>query len=125
LLLVAGLVSVASNLLFITSIYLVARGLPFKHPNWTDHVMLVPIANIIAALPITPAGLGVKEIAVGELYTIMPSSVGVVPHDGWMVQLGHRAIEFTVAFLGLIYILKHRAEVREAYAEAEEMVEAG
>jgi uncharacterized protein (TIRG00374 family) len=123
LLLAAGGVSFASNLLFITSIFLVASGLPFHHPSWSDHVVLVPIANIVAAMPITPAGIGAKELVVDELYPLMPSSRDVVAGDGFLVTLGHRATEMTVALLGLAYILTHRAEVRDAYAEAEEMAE--
>jgi uncharacterized protein (TIRG00374 family) len=123
LLLAALGVSIASNLLFITSIFLVASGLPLHHPNWADHVILVPIANIVAAMPITPAGLGAKEFVVEKLYTMMPSSEGVIAGDGTLVTLGHRATEMTVALLGLFYILTHRAEVREAYAEAEEMID--
>jgi glycosyltransferase 2 family protein len=125
LLLAAGVVSVFSNLLFITSVFLVASGLPLRHPNWADHIILVPIANIVAAMPITPAGLGAKEFAVEKLYTMMPSSEGVVDGNGTLVTLGHRVTEMTVALLGLLYILTHRAEVREAYAEVEEMVEGG
>jgi uncharacterized protein (TIRG00374 family) len=125
LLFAAGAVSVASNLLFITSIFLVASGLPLHHPNWADHVILVPIANIVAAMPVTPAGLGTKEIVAEQLYPLMPSSEGVVTGDGTLVILGHRATEMMVALLGLCYILTHRAEVREAYAEAEEMAEEG
>ena len=123
LLLAAAAVSVVSNLLFITSIFLVASGLPFHHPSWADHVVLVPIASIVAAIPITPAGFGAKEFAVDKLYTMMPTSAGVVAGDGTLVTLGHRATEMTVALIGLIYILSHRAEVREVYAEAEEMID--
>ena len=125
LLFAAGIASVGSNMLFITSVFLVASGLPLRHPNWVDHLILVPIANIVAAMPITPAGLGAKEFAVEKLYTMMPSSEGVVDGDGTLVTLGHRATEMTVALLGLAYILTHRAEVREAYAEVEELVEDG
>jgi glycosyltransferase 2 family protein len=125
LLVAATIVSVFSNALFITSIFLVASGLPFHHPNWVDHFIVVPIANIVGAMPITPAGIGAKELVVDQLYPLMPSSQGVVEGDGFLVTLGHRATEMTVALLGLLYILTHRAEVREAYAEVEELVEEG
>src|SRR5262245_44374760 len=124
LLVAATIVSVFSNALFITSIFLVASGLPFNHPNWVDHFIVLPIANIVGAMPITPAGIGAKELVVDQLYPLMPSSHDVAEGDGFLVTLGHRATEMTVALIGLIYILTHRAEVREAYAEAEEMAEA-
>lgn len=123
LLLAAAIASIGSNLMFITSIFLVAAGLPLSHPNWAEHVVLVPIANIFAAIPITPAGLGLKESAIETLYSMMPSNPKFIGGDGFLVTFGHRVTEIAVAALGLIYIVGHRAEVREAYHEVEEMVE--
>jgi uncharacterized protein (TIRG00374 family) len=116
-------VSAVGNLLLITSIYLIASGLPVKRPTWSEHVVLVPMANLVGAIPATPAGLGTKELAVEELYKIMPSTEGRAEGDGTLVTLAHRVTELAVALIGLIYILSHRAEVREVYEEVEEMIE--
>jgi hypothetical protein len=42
-----------------------------------------------------------------------------------VVTLAHRVTMMAVALVGLAYYLGHRAEVREVYAEAEELVESG
>jgi uncharacterized protein (TIRG00374 family) len=123
MLLAAAGISAVGNILLITAVFLVASGLPVTRPNWTEHLVLVPMANIVGAIPATPAGFGTKEFAVSELYTIMPSTLGTPEGDGAIVTLAHRVTEIAVALIGLIYLLGHRAEVREVYEEAEELVE--
>jgi uncharacterized protein (TIRG00374 family) len=123
LLAAAAGVSAVGNLMLITSVYLVASGLPFQRPTWIEHMILVPMANIVAALPITPAGFGTKEYAVAKLYTIMPSTLGMPEGDGALVTLAHRVTEIAVALSAFLYILSHRAEVHEVYEEAEELIE--
>jgi uncharacterized protein (TIRG00374 family) len=125
LLAAAAAVSALSNLMFITSFDLVARGLPVQRPTYPEHLVLVPVASMVGAIPITFAGLGTMELAVEELYQVMPGAAGVRPGDGTMVALAQRVTMIAVALIGLVYYLSHRAEVREVYAEAEELAEAG
>ncbi len=125
LLAAAAVVSVAANLTYITSFFLVASGLPMRHPTWAEHLVVVPVASLVGAIPATPAGLGTMELAVNELYLTMPGATGVRPGEGAVVTLAHRVTMMAVALVGLVYYLGHRAEVREVYAEAEELVEAG
>jgi uncharacterized protein (TIRG00374 family) len=125
LLAVAAAASVVSNLVYITSFFLVANGLPMSRPTWAEHLVVVPVASLVGAIPATPAGLGTMELAVNELYKIMPGASGVQPGDGAVVTLAHRVTMMAVALLGLLYYISHRAEVREIYQEAEELVEAG
>jgi uncharacterized membrane protein YbhN (UPF0104 family) len=125
LLAIAAASSVVSNLVYITSFFLVANGLPMSHPTWVEHLVVVPVASLVGAIPATPAGLGTMELAVNELYKIMPGAAGVQPGDGAVVTLAHRVTMMVVALAGLIYYLNHRAEVREVYAEAEALVDVG
>ena len=125
LLAAAAGVSVLANLMFITSFFLVASGLPVHRPSWAEHLVVVPVASLVGAIPATPAGLGTMELAVEELYQTMPGAAGVQPGDGTLVTLAQRVTMIAVALVGLIYYLSHRAEVREVYAEVEELVEAG
>jgi len=125
LLAAAALVSVVANLTYIASFFLVASGLPMRHPTWVEHLVVVPVASLVGAIPATPAGLGTMELAVNELYMTMPGATGVHSGDGAVVTLAHRVTMMAVALVGLVYYLGHRAEVREVYAEAEELVEAG
>ena len=124
-LLVAGAVSIAVNLAYITAFYLVASGLPIKRPSYAEHFVVVPVANMVGAIPATPSGVGTKEAAVDLLYRTMPSGTGVVKGVGTMVTLAHRLAEMTGALLGFLYYLSHRKEVEEVYHEAEEIEEEG
>jgi glycosyltransferase 2 family protein len=125
LLAAAAAVSALSNLMFITSFYFVARGLPVQRASYAEHLVLVPVASLVGAIPITFAGLGTMELTIEELYRVMPGAAGVQKGDGTMVALAQRVTMIAVALIGLAYYVIHRAEVREVYAEAEELVDAG
>jgi hypothetical protein len=125
LLAAAAAVSALSNLMFITSFYFVAGGLPVQRPTYSEHLVLVPVASLVGAIPVSFAGLGTMELAIEELYKTMPGAAGVRRGDGFMVALAQRVTMIAVALIGLVYYLSHRAEVREVYAEAEELIEAG
>jgi uncharacterized protein (TIRG00374 family) len=119
----AAVVSILSNAAYVTAFYLVASGLPIERPTYLEHFVVVPVANMVGAIPATPNGLGTKEAAVDLLYRTMPSGERIAEGIGTMVTLAHRLTEVTVALLGLAYYLSHRKEVREVYAEAEEVAE--
>jgi uncharacterized protein (TIRG00374 family) len=112
-------ISIAMALFFVTSFYMVARGLPVHEPTWTEHLVIVPTAGLVGAIPITPSGLGTTELAVEELYKTMPGGDENRQGDGTMVALARRATELAVALIGLIFYLTHWRKMREVYAEAE------
>jgi glycosyltransferase 2 family protein len=114
-------VSVVMALGFVTTFYLVARGLPIHEPSWSEHLVIVPVAGLVGAIPLTPSGLGTTELAIEKLYSAMP---GGVPDDGTLVGLGRRATDLVVAFIGLGFYLSHRREVDEVFAEAEHEADA-
>jgi len=106
-------------LLYITSYYLVARGLPIDEPTWAEHLVIIPVASLVGAIPLTPSGLGTLELAVKELYSNMPGSIGRGPDDGTLVALVRRVTELAVAFVGFVFYLTQRREVEQVYAEAD------
>ena len=124
MLLAAAAVSLAVNVVYITAFFLVASGLPIQRPTYVEHYVVVPVANMVGAIPATPNGLGTKEAAVDLLYRTMPSGKQIPEGVGAMVTLAHRLTEMTVALLGLLYYLSHRREVEEVYHEVEEFEEA-
>ncbi|HJQ80937.1 MAG TPA: lysylphosphatidylglycerol synthase transmembrane domain-containing protein [Lacipirellulaceae bacterium] len=124
LLTTAAAVSALSNVMFITSFYFVAGGLPVHRPTWTEHLVAIPVASMVGAIPISFAGLGTMELAIEELYQHMPGAAGVQPGDGTMASLAQRVTMIAVALVGVLYYLRHRVQVREVYAEAEEIAEA-
>ena len=66
-------VSLVMALCYVTS-YLarVAGACRFDAPSWQQHMVIVPIAGIVGAVPLTPSGLGTTEFAIEELYKRMP-----------------------------------------------------
>jgi uncharacterized membrane protein YbhN (UPF0104 family) len=122
-LLAALSISVVMAMGFVTSFYLVARALPIHEPPWSQHMVIVPVAALVGALPLTPSGVGTMELAIEELYKAMPGGTQVVAGDGTLVGIGRRATEIAVALVGLVFYLTHRREVEEVYAEAEEAAE--
>jgi len=117
-------ISIVMALFFVTSFYMVARGLPVHEPSWMEHLVIVPTAGLIGAIPITPSGLGTTELAVEELYETMPGGDEKRKGDGTMVAIARRATEVAVALIGLVFYLTHWRKVREVYAEAEKAAEA-
>jgi glycosyltransferase 2 family protein len=103
----------------ITTFYLISRGLGIPGPPWSEHVVIVPMAGVAGAVPLTPSGLGTMEFAVEELYRAMPGGEHVVQGDGTLVALGRRVTDIAVALIGLGFYFAHRREVRQVIAEAE------
>lgn len=110
-------------LCLVTAFYLVARGLQIEAPPWSQHVVIVPVAGLVGAIPLTPSGLGTTEFAIEELYKAMPNGASVHKGDGTLVGLGRRVTDIVVALAGLAFYLSHRREVDEVFAEAEELSE--
>jgi uncharacterized protein (TIRG00374 family) len=112
-------VSLGMALCFITSFYMVARALPIERPSWAQHMVIVPVAGLVGAIPITPSGLGTTESAIEVLYQVMPGGGGSEAGDGTLVAVGRRVTDIAVALVGLGFYLTHRREVAEVFAEAE------
>jgi uncharacterized membrane protein YbhN (UPF0104 family) len=116
----ACIMSFFVDLLYVMSVYLVASGLPVKAPTFFEHMVIVPVASLAGAIPITPAGLGTLELAMDKLYTAMH---GVDDGVGTIVTLAHRLTMVAVAIVGLIYYFAYRDEVQSVMAEAEDLAE--
>jgi uncharacterized membrane protein YbhN (UPF0104 family) len=119
----AAAISFGSNIANITAVYLMASGLPIERPTFREHLVIVPVANMVGAIPATPNGLGTKEAAVDLLYHTVPAKQQISEGIGTMVALAYRVAEMTVAALGLIYYLSRRREVSDVYHEAEDVAE--
>jgi glycosyltransferase 2 family protein len=118
LFLAAG-IGLVVDTLFVTSFYLVARGLPVQAPTFAQHLMIVPVANMAGAIPATPSGLGTLEAAAEALYQAVPGNSGIVPGDGTLVALAHRVTMITVASIGMLYYVSQRAKLRDVLSEVE------
>jgi uncharacterized protein (TIRG00374 family) len=122
-LLAAFVVSLMMALCYVTSYFLVARGLPIYAPTWAEHLVIVPISGLAGAIPLTPSGLGTTEAVIRALYKAMSGGLASAEDAGTLVGVGRRATDIVVAVIGLVFYFRHRREVREIYEEAELVAE--
>lgn len=98
------------------SIYLAAAAIFPTPPTLAEHFIIVPLSMCAGALPLTPAGLGTFELAVSELYKLLPTQIN---EDGIIVALAYRLMTILIAVIGAVYYWSSRREVSEILDEAE------
>jgi glycosyltransferase 2 family protein len=83
--------------------YCVSRSLYFESsPNLGQHFMVVPPAFAAAALPLTPGGIGVQEVAVARLFEELSGEYS--PFSGLLVATLYRVLLILIAAIGgLVY----------------------
>jgi len=103
---------------FPISLYMIAKSLFADAPTLAEHYVIVPIAMLASALPITFAGIGVLEAAIESLYQWVPA----VPTEasGFLVALVFEIVRLIIAVIGTVFYWTANAEVRDSLAEAEE-----
>ena len=70
-------------------------------PTYAEHLVMTPLANAAAGLPLTPGGLGTYEMALTYLFDHYPdSNTGL--GRGFSVALGYRLQTLLIASIGLI-----------------------
>ncbi|NIL95673.1 MAG: hypothetical protein GTO53_00545, partial [Planctomycetales bacterium] len=105
------LLSLGVHIVVILSIVCIGRGMNVVTDNgFFDYFLYLPIINSIAAVPVSIAGLGVRE----GLYSMMFGQVGVAQSVAVAMSLfGYFAILFW-SLVGSIFFLTHRKELPPA-----------
>ncbi|TWU22176.1 hypothetical protein Pla52o_32310 [Novipirellula galeiformis] len=116
--LVSILMSLGVHSSMILSMYLIARGLYTDPPTLVEHFVIVPIGMLAAAMPITPAGLGVYEATIAWLYKIVPATKTTA--SGALVALVFEIVKVAMAAIGTVFYWTSSKELRESVEEAEE-----
>jgi len=109
-LLLAIVMSLGVHLLIVVSMYLIARGLYSNPPTFSDHLVIVPIGMLAAAMPIAPAGLGVFEAVIQWLYEVIPAKPTLA--SGTLVALVFELVKITMAIVGTIFYWSAKEEER-------------
>jgi uncharacterized protein (TIRG00374 family) len=122
-LLATCLMSVGVHTVLSVCIWFLALGLFFKVPELAvptllEHLLIAPLSNACAALPISPAGWGTYELALEMLYRILPAEA-MRAGQGLAVALGYRVVQIGVVVIGVIYYWVDRREVSELMHETE------
>lgn len=102
--------SVCVHLLIVLGIFLIATGMYASPPTFKDHLVIVPITNVAAALPVAPAGLGLTEWAMDGLYQVIPPTPTVA--SGTLVALVYELVKVMMAIIGMIFYWSAGREVK-------------
>jgi len=105
--------SAGVHLLVIATNLCLLRCLEPVLPDVVPFILLVPVAQIVMAVPITPAGLGTGEMAYDYLFKLVGLNCGL------LVSLLQRGTYYVWAVLGCIAYVRRKGRVRRALAESE------
>lgn len=118
----ALLLSMLTHVLSVTSFYLLGCAIPGTNPTLSEHFVILPLAMVAGAIPITPAGMGTMEAVIEYLFPIM-SAGEVAGSRGLVISLLFRLMTIFIALIGAgVYFWFHRemaAIVHEAETQAE------
>ena len=100
---VAALFSVLNHVLVTLGVYVLglALGVPESHVSMLNYFVIVPVANLISALPLAPGGWGVGELAFRSLFQM----VGASPAMGVAVSVTFRLSQLVIGLFGGITLL--------------------
>jgi hypothetical protein len=107
------LLSVAIHLLVIVTNLLFVRCLQSESPDGLPFLLLVPLAQIIMAVPLTPASLGTAEAAYDKLFALAGVPTGA------LVSILQRLTYYFWSVFGCVAYLHRKRQVREALAALE------
>ncbi|MGV3486023.1 MAG: UPF0104 family protein, partial [Planctomycetaceae bacterium] len=99
------------------AIYMIARSLFADPPSLADHMVIVPLANTAAALPVAPAGLGVMEAAMEWLYRVIPATPSKA--SGTLVGLVYEVVKILLAIGGIVFYWSAGRDIKTSLEEAE------
>lgn len=111
---IAFLFSFVNHVLVTLGVFVLggALGVPRSVVSMTDYFVLVPVANLISAVPLAPGGWGVGELAFQGLFRMIHAS----PAMGVAVSVTFRLSQLAIGLLGGLFLLfpQSRTELREA-----------
>lgn len=99
-----------------TSMYLISLALFSDAPTLTQHFVIVPVGMLVSAVPLTPAGVGLLEVAIEAMYRwALPATSKA---SGTLVALVFEAVKIAMAVIGTLFYWTAPAEVRRLPSEA-------
>lgn len=115
-------ITMVVHVLNVAGFYFIARGLPGDAPTFASHMLIIPLAVLTSALPISLAGLGVFELAMQKLYLMVSPTqpLVMIPKLGLFVALIDRVLVLLIAAVGVFFYIGGRREVREVMQEVEQ-----
>ncbi len=111
--------SVVVHSLIAAAVYMCAKGLPGPSPTLSEHLVIVPLANVAGAVPIVPMGLGPFEGTVEFLYDVLAEQ-DIPKGKGFLTAIGYRVVTLIMACLGIVFWIGNRRQVAETMHAMEE-----
>lgn len=121
ILLISGTMSIGVHIALATAVYLSARALYDSIPTFSQHFIVVPLASVAGAIPLTPAGVGTFEAAFSLLFNSMIADPN---GEGTIIALVYRLMLIMVAAIGMVYYWSSRKEVGQLLDQAERQQQA-
>ena len=114
----AALLSLANHVLIVLGVWIFGRsfGVQAEDVSLGEYFVVVPVANIVSALPLAPGGWGLGEAVYKELF----ERIGASGALGVAVSVTFRLTQLGLGLLGGAYLLlpSGRRAVREAELDA-------
>jgi uncharacterized membrane protein YbhN (UPF0104 family) len=128
--LAAGL-SLLGHVGFLSSFYLGALALHGDRqiPSYVDHLVGLPLPEALAAIPLTPGGVGTLEAAVGYFYeqhqlafdpNSSPADLKSAGANGLLTSLAYRMAGLLLGAVGVVFYFSGRKEMQQAEGAAPE-----
>lgn len=117
----ASLLTVGVHTLSTLGVYALAIGLEGEVPTLGEHFIIVPLAMVAGAIPLTPQGIGTFEVALRTLYEQVPSVTKMSVTGVIEVAIWYRILTILNAAIGVVYYFTSRREVAEIWNEATEV----
>jgi len=105
--LVAGLVSLLIVVVTSVTIWLLANALAPDSINFVQVLVINPIIAFLAVIPLSPGGLGVRQVAFAALFV----TVGVGAELGFLVGLLQQVITYLVSLPGLFLWVRGQGSI--------------
>ena len=95
--------SFVNHLLVTLGVFFLGRaiGVSRSEVGLVQYLVLVPVANLIGALPLAPGGWGIGELAFRGLFVM----IGASPALGVAVSVTYRLCQLAIGLLGGIFLL--------------------
>jgi hypothetical protein len=124
IILAAGL-SLLGHVGFLSSFYLGAAALHQgrQFPGYVDHLVGLPLPEALAAIPLTPGGVGTLEGAVGYFYEqyqlsvnpkSTPEELQAAGANGLLTALAYRFAGLVLGAIGVVYYFSGKQEMAAA-----------
>lgn len=112
---VAFVFSFVNHFLVTLGIFFLGGALGVPGLSLFEYLVLVPVANLISAVPLAPGGWGVGELAFRSLFEMVGASAAM----GVAVSVTFRLSQLALGLVGGLFLLfpGSRSELREARAE--------